>query len=186
MELNKYATFEEALEGCGGLPKRHTREWYDGCVYKCQLCQFVCIKFYTLRSHVRKNHKSESTQDIIRESLVYSEKYTCQLCLNHTEVIKDKKNIDEHLGKVHTTNCKEYGKYFEPQGKENMSEAELAALAGQFNDAVYMMDPNMNKKIVPVKQCKRIEDTAAGNKDVARGVGLAAAPLLGRAVKTQS
>jgi len=99
-------------------------QWCDGTMYKCPYCFNIYYRYFTFRIHLINSHKMTDTEErstCVRENEILTDIYRCKIC--HTQVKRDRMDIEAHLKQAHKTTLKIYSANFEnPECKDNPNE----------------------------------------------------------------
>jgi len=89
-------------------------QWCDGTMYKCPYCFNIYYRYFTFRIHLINSHKMTDTEErstCVRENEILTDIYRCKIC--HTQVKRDRMDIEAHLKQAHKTTLKIYSANFE-------------------------------------------------------------------------
>ena len=112
------------------VPELHTKPWYVGCEFRCQLCSKMFLDVTKLLFHIKMKHGTTQEAYAKRFGKLSTKLkfYTCAVC--KTKVKHQKSSIVKHLSREHQMKLEAYTEVFHPnQAIESSPEAPRSAPA---------------------------------------------------------
>ena len=92
----------------------HTKPWYVGCEFRCQLCSKMFLDVTKLLFHIKMKHGTTQEAYVKRFGKLSTKLkfYTCSVC--KTKVKHQKSSIVKHLSREHQMKLEAYTEVFHP------------------------------------------------------------------------